>query len=96
MKFSRGEENVLEQQIKSFADAGINVVVSGGKIGDMALHYLNKYDIMGVRLTSKFDVRRISKAVNAVALPRLVSSSCSAHLNLLRRYNLFSGLQIFC
>ena len=55
--FSRGEEQLLEKQIKAIADSGATVVVSGGKIGDMALHYLNKYKIMAVRLTSKWDVR---------------------------------------
>ncbi|XP_050436093.1 T-complex protein 1 subunit theta-like [Adelges cooleyi] len=69
--FSRGEEMVLEEQIKAIADAGVTVIVAGGKFGDMALHYLNKYKIMGVRLMSKFDLRRLCKAVSATALPRL-------------------------
>ena len=55
--FSRGEEQLLESQIKALAESGATVVVSGGKIGDMALHYLNKYNLMAVRLTSKWDVR---------------------------------------
>lgn len=37
----------------------------------MALHYLNKYGIMAVRLNSKFDLRRLSKAVGGTVLPRL-------------------------
>ncbi|XP_025207003.1 T-complex protein 1 subunit theta [Melanaphis sacchari] len=69
--FSRGEEMVLEEQIKAIADAGVTVIVAGGKFGDMALHYLNKYKIMGVRLMSKFDLRRLCKSVSATALPRL-------------------------
>ena len=39
-----------EKQIKAIADSGAKVVVSGGKIGDMALHFLNKYGLMAVRL----------------------------------------------
>lgn len=73
LKFSRGEENMLEEQIKSLKQAGVEVIVSGGKFGDLALHYVNKYDIMAVRLLSKFDVRRVSKTVNATALPKLVT-----------------------
>lgn len=69
--FSKGEESLLEQQIKEIADTGVKVVVSGGKIGDLALHYLNKYGLMGVRLTSKWDVRRLCRAVNATPLPKL-------------------------
>lgn len=73
MKFSRGEENLLEEQIKSLAEQGVDVVVSGGKFGDLALHYMNKYELLAVRLQSKFDVRRVCKTVNATALPKLVS-----------------------
>ncbi|XP_035794616.1 T-complex protein 1 subunit theta-like [Anopheles albimanus] len=73
--FSQGEENMLEQQIKAIVDTGVNVIVSGGKFGDMALHYMNKYGIMAVRLNSKFDLRRLSKAVNGTVLPRLTPPS---------------------
>lgn len=73
--FSRGEESQLEQQIKAIADAGAKVVVAGGKFGDMALHYMNQYGLMAVRLNSKFDLRRLSKAVNATVLPRLTAPS---------------------
>ncbi|GJQ74239.1 hypothetical protein Trydic_g19143 [Trypoxylus dichotomus] len=71
MKFSRGEENLLELQIKAIADSGAKVVVAGAKFGDMALHYINKYKMMAVRLNSKFDLRRLSKTVGATVLPRL-------------------------
>ena len=71
--FSRGEEQLLEKQIKAIADTGAKVIVSGGKIGDMALHYLNKYGLMAVRLTSKWDVRRLCKAVGATPLPKMTA-----------------------
>lgn len=71
--FSRGEESLLEQQLKAIADTGAKVLVSGGKFGDMALHFCNKYQLMCVRLTSKFDLRRLAKAVNGVVLPRLTA-----------------------
>ncbi|GLG97589.1 T-complex protein 1 subunit delta [Gryllus bimaculatus] len=73
MNFSRGEEQLLEEQIKSIAAAGTNVVVAGAKFGDMALHYINKYNMMAVRLNSKFDVRRLCKSVGATVLPRLTA-----------------------
>lgn len=75
MNFSAGEENLLEKQIKSIADTGAKVVVSGGKVGDMALHFLNKYGLMAVRLNSKFDLRRLSRAVNGTVLPRICTPS---------------------
>lgn len=75
MNFSRGEESLLESQVKAIADTGANVVVSGGKFGDMALYFLNKYNLMAVRIPSKFDLRRLCKTVGATALTKLVSIS---------------------
>uniref|UniRef100_A0A2P2HX97 T-complex protein 1 subunit theta n=1 Tax=Hirondellea gigas TaxID=1518452 RepID=A0A2P2HX97_9CRUS len=69
--FSRGEEVTLEAQVKALSESGINVMVAGGKIGDLSLHYLNKYDIMAVRITSKWDLRRLCRTVGAVILPKL-------------------------
>jgi len=51
------------------------VVVAGGKIGDLALHFLNKYNIMAVRLLSKFDLRRVCKATDASAYPKVETPS---------------------
>ena len=41
--------HIHTQQVKAIADAGCNVVVSGGKFGEIALHFLNKYKIMAIR-----------------------------------------------
>lgn len=75
MKFSRGEESLLENQIKAIAESGASVLVAGGKFGDMALHYMNKYNLMAVRVPSKFDLRRLCKTVGATALSKLVPPS---------------------
>ncbi|XP_049565682.1 T-complex protein 1 subunit theta isoform X1 [Orcinus orca] len=71
MNFSKGEENLMDTQVRAIAGSGANVVVTGGKVADMALHYANKYNIMLVRLNSKWDLRRLCKTVGATALPRL-------------------------
>jgi len=71
--FSRGEETMLENQIKAIKDSGADVIVSGGKVGEMALHYINKYEMMAVRLTSKWDIRRLARATGATALPRMTA-----------------------
>uniref|UniRef100_A0A3Q1CXG1 T-complex protein 1 subunit theta n=1 Tax=Amphiprion ocellaris TaxID=80972 RepID=A0A3Q1CXG1_AMPOC len=73
MNFSKGEEDMMEAQVKAIKEAGANVVVTGGKVADMALHYANKYKLMVVRLNSKWDLRRLCKTVGAVALPRLTA-----------------------
>ena len=75
MGFTEGEEKQIEDQVVSLVEAGVNLVVSGGKIGDISLHYLNKYNIMALRFGSKFDIRRICKIVKATALPKLVTPS---------------------
>jgi len=71
--FSKGEENLMESHVKAIVDTGVNVIVAGGKVADLALHYANKYKVMVVRLNSKWDLRRLCKTVNATALPRLVA-----------------------
>jgi len=70
--FSRGEEDLLEKQIKSIVDTGCKVVVCGGKVGEMALHFLNKYNILVVRVLSKFDLRRVAKTVGGTVLAKVM------------------------
>uniref|UniRef100_A0AAY4CRR7 T-complex protein 1 subunit theta n=1 Tax=Denticeps clupeoides TaxID=299321 RepID=A0AAY4CRR7_9TELE len=43
-------ENLMEAQVKAIADTGATVLVTGGKVADLALHYANKYQLMVVRL----------------------------------------------
>jgi len=71
MDFSKGEENLMESHVKAIAESGVNVVVTGGKVSDLALHFANKYKLMVVRLNSKFDLRRLCRTVKATALPKL-------------------------
>lgn len=49
MDFSKGEEDLMEANVKAIKEAGATVVVTGGKVADMALHYANKYKLMVVR-----------------------------------------------
>ncbi|KAJ7394407.1 T-complex protein 1 subunit theta [Desmophyllum pertusum] len=71
--FSRGEEEQLETQIRSIVDAGVNCIVSGGKVAEMALHFCNKFNLLVVRLTSKFDLRRLCRSVGATILPKFTT-----------------------
>ncbi|CAG5873731.1 unnamed protein product [Menidia menidia] len=73
MNFSKGEEDLMEVQVKAIRESGANLVVTGGKVADMALHYANKHKLMVVRLNSKWDLRRLCKTVGAVALPRMTA-----------------------
>ena len=69
--YSKTEEEYLEKAVKEIAESGANVVVSGGNIADMALHYLEKYKIMVIKIQSKFQLRRLCKATGATPLVRL-------------------------
>ncbi len=56
LAFSKTEEDLIEGQVKALSEAGFNVVVAGGKFGEMALHFLNKYNIMAVRWIHRFNI----------------------------------------
>lgn len=69
--YNQSEEDHAHKLIKGIADAGVSCIVVGGTISEICLHYLEKYKIMTVRLTSKFELKRLCKALQATALVRL-------------------------
>merc|ERR1719169_291014 len=70
LNYTKGEEQRMEEFIKGVKDAGVDVVVSGGAISEIAVHYLNKYRIMCIKITSKFELRRICQTVGATSIIR--------------------------
>jgi len=70
LNYTKGEEQRMDEFIKSIRDAGVEVVVSGGSISEIAGHYLNKYKIMAVKTHSKFELQRICRTVGATAIIR--------------------------
>ncbi|DBA68483.1 TPA: hypothetical protein ACH3X2_013770 [Trebouxia sp. C0005] len=71
--YSQGEEDRMEQVIKGIADSGAKVVVAGSAYGEMAMHFIEKYGMMALRLPSKFDMRRFCRATGATALVKLAA-----------------------
>ncbi|RUS14466.1 T-complex protein 1 theta subunit [Endogone sp. FLAS-F59071] len=71
LNFTKGEEVHMEKIFKELADSGVKVVVTGGGVGELALHYLNRLDILVVKVLSKFDLRRLCRVTGATALARL-------------------------
>ena len=71
LNYNKGEEKLMEDIVRSIADAGVRVVVSGGTISEMALHFLERYQLMVLKVPSKWELRRLCGAVNATALVRL-------------------------
>jgi T-complex protein 1 subunit theta len=71
MDFTKGEESQIENIIKELHDSGIRVVVAGSTIGELAQHYLNRYNILVIKVLSKFELRRLCRVVGATPLARL-------------------------
>jgi len=71
MNYTKSEEEHAEKVIKAIADTGVNLIVVGGTISDICLHYCEKYSLMVVRVMSKFELRRICRCLSATALARL-------------------------
>jgi T-complex protein 1 subunit theta len=71
MDFTKGEEQQIEQVVKELHDSGLRVVVAGATVGELAAHYLNRYNILVIKVLSKFELRRLCRVVGATPLARL-------------------------
>lgn len=71
LNFTKGEEERLETAIKELYDSGVRVVVAGSTVGDLAMHYLNRFNILVIKILSKFELRRLCRVVGATPLARL-------------------------
>lgn len=60
----------MDEFIRSIKDAGVEVVISGGAISEIGLHFLNKYRILVLKITSKFELRRVCRTVGATSIIR--------------------------
>lgn len=61
----------MDEIIKSIADTGTKVVISGGTVSEMAMHFIDRYGMMCVKITSKWELRRLCTATGSTALVRL-------------------------
>jgi T-complex protein 1 subunit theta len=71
LNYNKSEEEVAHRFVKGIADAGVTCCVVGGSISEICLHFLEKYKIMTTRLTSKFELKRLAKALGAAPVMRL-------------------------
>lgn len=85
MNFSKGEENLMDAQVKAIADAGANVLVTGGKVADMALHYANKYQLMVVRWVP----------FNGIIHPSM-SLTCLSHTHAHAEWGIWQSVILWC
>jgi len=59
------------QIFKELADSGVKVIIAGTSVGELALHYLNRSQILVLKVLSKFELRRLCRVVQATPLARL-------------------------
>ena len=57
--------------MKEIANSGIKVIVAGSTVGELAMHYLNRFGIAVIKVLSKFELRRLCRVVNATPLARV-------------------------
>ncbi|XP_020208077.1 T-complex protein 1 subunit theta [Cajanus cajan] len=69
--YSKTEEAKVEELIKVVADSGAKVIVSGGSVGEMALHFCERYKLMVLKISSKFELRRFCRTTGSVAMLKL-------------------------
>ncbi|KAG6651120.1 T-complex protein 1 subunit theta isoform X1 [Carya illinoinensis] len=69
--YSKTEEAKVEELIKAVADSGAKVIVSGAAIGEMALHFCERYKLMVLKISSKFELRRFCRTTGSVAMLKL-------------------------
>ncbi|EKX74315.1 chaperonin containing t-complex protein 1, theta subunit, putative [Theileria equi strain WA] len=71
MNFTRGEENQMEDIIRRIKNKNVGCIIANGSVSEMALHFCNKYDILVLKVTSKFELRRLCRSLGATALIKL-------------------------
>lgn len=71
LNYNKSEEKKMEDIVASIAATGVKGVVVNGTVSEMALHFLEKYQILVLKIMSKFDLRRICGALGATAVLKL-------------------------
>jgi len=74
-EYSKSEEDQFEAFIKGLADAGIRVVICSGSMSETAVHFFEKYKIMAMKIMSKWELKRIARAVGATPVVKLATPS---------------------
>lgn len=53
MAYNKSEEAMMEESIRGIAESGAKVVVAGGSISEIAMHYIEKYGMMAIKVSKK-------------------------------------------
>ena len=71
VNYNKSEEAMMEANIKAIAESGADVVISGGSVSEMAVHFIQKYGMMAFKIPSKWEHRRLCRALGATAVVAL-------------------------
>jgi T-complex protein 1 subunit theta len=71
LNYNKSEEKKLEEIVEGIAATGVKMVIVNGSISEMGLHFLDKYQLMVIKIQSKYELRRICGAIGATAAVRL-------------------------
>jgi len=69
--YNKSEEVKMEEIIQSISISGSNVIISSGTVSEMAMHFIERYKLMCLKVSSKWELRRLCSATGATALVRL-------------------------
>ena len=66
---------MFEKFISGLAEAGVKVVVGSGSMSELAVHFFEKYKTLAVKIMSKWELKRIARAVGATPIVKLTTPS---------------------
>jgi len=73
LAYTQGEEDVFEKFVKGLAEAGVGVVICTGSMSELAIHFFEKYKIVALKIMSKWEIKRLARAVGATPVVNLVT-----------------------
>ena len=68
--FNKNEYYNVEKTIKEMSELGINLIIASN-FSDISLFYMDKYNIMAIKIQSKFDLKRIARTCNTIFLTKI-------------------------
>ena len=71
LNFNNSEEEYAKGIAERVVKSGAKVVIVGGSISELCKHYLDHHGLFVLRIMSKFELKRICKALNATPMASL-------------------------
>eukprot|EP00455_Lapot_gusevi_P045403 TRINITY_DN5801_c0_g2_i1.p1 TRINITY_DN5801_c0_g2~~TRINITY_DN5801_c0_g2_i1.p1 ORF type:complete len:540 (+),score=224.37 TRINITY_DN5801_c0_g2_i1:86-1705(+) len=71
LNYNASEEQLMEKHVQEIKEAGAGAVIIGGTISQLALHFLEKYHLLAIKVSSKHELRRLARCTGARMIPQL-------------------------